>query len=79
MSPNRCAVREAYEETGLSIRLDRYILRCAIRFYSPTREVDWTSHVFTAAYTGGNIGPHDLKEIREARWATVDEFPEFNG
>jgi ADP-ribose pyrophosphatase YjhB (NUDIX family) len=72
------AAREAMEETGLSIKLKNYILRIEARFYSPTREVDWTSHIFIALYTGGDIGSHDPEEIREARWATRDEFPLFS-
>jgi ADP-ribose pyrophosphatase YjhB (NUDIX family) len=71
------AAREAYEETGLSIRLTTYILRIEAGFSSPTRHVDWTSHVFLAAYIGGEIQPHDHDEIREARWADLNEFPEF--
>ncbi len=72
------AVREAWEETGLAIELERYILRIEANFYSPTREVDWTSHIFTARHVGNEIEPHDLEEIREARWATLDEFPLFS-
>jgi len=71
------AAREAFEETGLSIRLDSYILRLEVGFSSPSRHVDWTSHVFLATWTGGKIQSHDQHEIREARWATLDEFPEF--
>lgn len=72
------AAREAFEETGLSIKLKSYVLRIASKFYSPTREVDWTSHIFIADYLGGEIAPHDHDEIREARWATLDEFPLFS-
>ena len=72
------AAREAREETGLDIELENYLLRVEVRFSSPTRTVNWTSHVFTARYTGGNIGPHDHHEIREARWAKPNEFPEFS-
>ena len=70
--------REAYEETGLSIILERYLLRIEVEFSSPTRTVNWTSHVFTARCIGGEIGPHDHHEIREARWALPEEFPAFS-
>ena len=72
------AVREALEETGLSIELEKYILHVEIDFRSPTRHVAWTSHVFTARCKGGEIAPRDHDEIREARWAALDEFPLFS-
>ncbi len=71
------AAREAYEETGLTITLERYLLCIQPHFYSPTREVDWTSHVFLARHVRGTIEPHDDQEIREARWASRDELPTF--
>jgi len=77
-SIERGAAREAFEETGLTIELEKYILRFEVEFFSNRRTVDWTSHVFTASCTGGKIEPHDHHEIREARWATLDEFPEFS-
>jgi 8-oxo-dGTP pyrophosphatase MutT (NUDIX family) len=72
------AAREAWEETGLTIKLRKYVLCIEAGFHSPTREIDWTSHVFLAAYAGGRIGPHDHDEIREARWAASAEFPLFS-
>src|SRR5579872_798061 len=37
------ARREAWEETGLDIRLDRYLLRVAARFSFEGRTVIWTT------------------------------------
>ncbi|MDI6893154.1 MAG: NUDIX hydrolase [Bacillota bacterium] len=43
--------REMREETGLDIRLERYLLRISVTFFeegSRRREQAWTSHVFAA-------------------------------
>lgn len=66
--------REAYEETGLDIDLERYLLRIEARFTSGDAVEPWHTHVFLARTNGGEIDPHDLREIRAARWATRDEM-----
>ncbi len=69
------ALREAHEETGLVIKLDRYVARISARFASPGRPViDWTSHVFEAGEVSGELRPIDTGEIEEARWATFEEL-----
>ena len=68
------AQREAYEETGLEIQLQRYLLRAHVNFSFEDEVVYWTSHVFTAQVIGGRLQPVDTKEIAEARWATFDEL-----
>ena len=69
------ARREAREETGVDIELEKYILRIYVRFRSPDESIDWTSHVFTARYTGGKIESRDRSEIREAKVVHADEIP----
>jgi 8-oxo-dGTP pyrophosphatase MutT (NUDIX family) len=71
------AIREAYEETGTQIAIERYILRIKVRFICGDDHIDWTSHVFTARYIGGEIDPEDKREIRAARFVDVDEIPRF--
>jgi 8-oxo-dGTP pyrophosphatase MutT (NUDIX family) len=71
------AKREAFEETGLDIELEKYLLRIKARFQSPNGHIDWTTHVFTARYLSGEIMPHDTYEIREARLVSLDEIPRF--
>ncbi len=61
------AKREALEETGVDIELEKYILRINVRFQSPEKSIDWTSHIFTAHFRGGEIEPLDKEEIREAK------------
>lgn len=71
------AKREALEETGAEITLNKYILRIAVRFFSGEAYIDWTSHIFTAAYLSGEIDPQDRHEISAARLVTLDEIPYF--
>ena len=71
------AKREAFEETGVDVELEKYLLRIKVRFYAGDDAFDWTSHVFKARYVGGEIKPHDTREIREARVVTLAEIPRF--
>lgn len=73
------AWREAREETGLDIALERYVVRVDGRFVERAaggggRVVPWTSHVFTARVTGGRLAPIDTREIAGARWAPLAEL-----
>ncbi len=75
------AKREAYEETGAVIELERYLARINVRFYSrdnSDENIDWTSYVLMARYISGEIEPIDTHEIREARFVDIDEIPTFN-
>lgn len=71
------ARREALEETGLEIELEKYILKIDVRFQSGEYYIDWTSHIFEAYYVDGDIAPKDTREIREARLVMPDEIPGF--
>lgn len=68
------AQREAYEETGLAIQLQKYLLKVYVDFSFQNEVVHWTSHVFAARTIGGQLQPVDTKEISDARWATLDEL-----
>ena len=68
------ALREAYEETGLRVELDRYVVRARVKFTCAGAPIDWVSHVFSARRTGGELAPVDTREIVEARFATVAEI-----
>jgi len=68
------ALREAYEETGLNVALERYVVRARVKFTCAGEKIDWVSHVFSAHPTGGTLAPIDTHEIVEARFATVGEM-----
>jgi NADH pyrophosphatase NudC (nudix superfamily) len=67
-------LREAWEETGLTVRLDAYLLRSLVRFTRGGAAIDWTSHVFSAVPIVGELNPQDTEEIVEARFVTRDEL-----
>jgi len=71
------AKREALEETGVEIELERYILHIDVRFQTGDDYIDWTSHVFSANYVSGEIKPQDDHEIREARLIYEEQIPGF--
>jgi 8-oxo-dGTP pyrophosphatase MutT (NUDIX family) len=66
--------REAYEETGVKIELQKYILQVNAYFTCGRKQIPWRTHVFTARYKSGKIQPVDIREIREARLADLSEF-----
>lgn len=68
------AAREAHEETGLIIALERYIFRAKVDFTCSGRTINWVSHVLTAHSIGGTLEPIDTHEIVEARFASVEEM-----
>lgn len=74
-------LREGYEETGLKVELDRYLLRLHAIFTCQREdgkiaEVDWWSHVFLAhiAEESGPLQPIDTHEIKAARIGTVQQL-----
>lgn len=71
------AAREVWEETGLSSRLNRYLLRAEMRFHHAGKTLEWTTHVFlsdTPDAAEGNLDPKDRKEIAEAAWGSAEEM-----
>jgi 8-oxo-dGTP pyrophosphatase MutT (NUDIX family) len=67
-------LREAYEETGLRVGLQRYLVEARARFASGGRVLDWRTHVMLATTADEDIAPQDLDEIAEARWGTLAEL-----
>ncbi|MCK4632091.1 MAG: NUDIX hydrolase [candidate division Zixibacteria bacterium] len=74
--------REAMEETGCEIAVDKYLLRTDATFVctrdNETVENKWYSHVFQARYVSGDFNFTDKHEIREVRLATLDDFETFS-
>jgi 8-oxo-dGTP pyrophosphatase MutT (NUDIX family) len=71
------AVREALEETGLEVELDRYLVASEATFTCSGRRVEWRTHVFSARVEASNtvsLSPRDAKEIEAGRWGTLAEL-----
>ncbi len=74
------ALREALEETGCRIELDRFLLVTNVLFehnVDPPDELLWHSYVFQAHYISGDFQFTDKHEIREVRLARLEEFTSF--
>jgi len=74
------AKREALEETGCEIDLERFLLVTNVLFEyeeDPPDELLWHSYVFQARYVSGDFNFTDKHEIREVRLAGLDEFSGF--
>jgi len=69
-----CAKREAYEETGLKIKLQKYILRIDVTFIYKESKAYWTSHIFTAKYISGELKPIDKREIKKVALLTIEKL-----
>jgi len=69
-----CAVREALEETGLVVELERYLVDAQARFRNRGRELEWRTHVVLARTRGEKLAPGDPAEIAAARWGTAAEL-----
>jgi 8-oxo-dGTP pyrophosphatase MutT (NUDIX family) len=68
------AEREAFEETGLAARLERYLVATHASFLFDSQTLEWRTHVFLARTTGTALAPLDTEEIAGARWGTLDEL-----
>ena len=66
--------REALEELGVEIELERYLVRMEARFHSPRGTIEWRTHVFSAVAAQEELGPRDPIEIEAARWGTLAEL-----
>ena len=68
------AVREALEETGLRVRLERYLVDATATFFFEPDDVSWRTHVFLARTDDEELAPADVDEIAGARWGTAAEL-----
>jgi 8-oxo-dGTP pyrophosphatase MutT (NUDIX family) len=68
------ALREALEETGLEVELDRYVVLAQARFHFRGETTDWRTHVVSARAEPAALAPLDRGEIAEARWGTAAEL-----
>ncbi len=68
------AAREALEETGLHVRLERFLVTSRVLFLYEPHDVPWRTHVFLATTNDEELAPRDPKEISVARWGTLGEL-----
>lgn len=69
------AQREASEETGFDIKIDRFVLEAHVLLKSGNHPaVPWVSYVFLAHVVGGELGAKDLKEISDVQLRSRDEL-----
>lgn len=66
--------REALEETGLRVELERYLVAATARFLYEPDDVPWRTHVFLATTADVELAPQDTEEIQAARWGTLTEL-----
>jgi 8-oxo-dGTP pyrophosphatase MutT (NUDIX family) len=66
--------REAWEETGLKVQVDGYLLRVHATFSHGEDSAKWTTHVMLAKPLTDELGPIDKTEIESARWISWDEL-----
>lgn len=64
------ALREALEETGLVVALERYLVHIEATFRHGDAVEPWHSEVFLARAVSGDLAPIDTEEISDARWMT---------
>jgi 8-oxo-dGTP pyrophosphatase MutT (NUDIX family) len=68
------AVREAKEETGLDVEIERYLLHVLVTFTFGREYAKWSTHVLSARALTFQLAPTDTKEIAEAKWVSWDEL-----
>ena len=72
------AKREAFEETGCNIKIEKFILETNVNFLNKNNNISWNSYVFQARYIDGDFKFTDHHEIREVRLASPIEFETFS-
>ncbi|MFH1734527.1 MAG: NUDIX hydrolase [bacterium] len=71
------ALREGFEELGINITLDNYLLRVRVDFVYGAKRIAWTTHLFQVKYKGAGpprLDPRDRHEISAAAWADEHDF-----
>jgi ADP-ribose pyrophosphatase YjhB (NUDIX family) len=66
--------REALEELGVEIELERYLVASEAVFRFGEETIEWRTHVVSARTDGDELAPQDTEEISAARWGTLEEL-----
>ena len=70
----RGAQREAREELGVHIELERFLVSTTATFRSGEAVMEWRTHVFSAGTDDEELDPVDTHEISAARWGSAEEL-----
>ncbi len=68
------AVREALEETGLAVRVVRYLLRVRVTFTCGDEVQPWTTHVVVAEASEPAPVTRDPREIESVTWGSMADL-----
>jgi 8-oxo-dGTP pyrophosphatase MutT (NUDIX family) len=68
------AIREMREETGLTVRLMRFVLDLDLDVICTDEQISWRSLVFLAESLGGEMKPLDTHEIYKVTVMTREEL-----
>jgi ADP-ribose pyrophosphatase YjhB (NUDIX family) len=66
--------REAREELGVHIELERFLVSSEATFRCDGGVIDWRTHVFSAHTEAEALDPIDTHEISAARWGNTEEL-----
>lgn len=66
--------REAHEELGIHIELERFLVSTEATFRGPDATIEWRTHVFSARTEEELLDPIDTHEISAARWGSAEEL-----
>jgi 8-oxo-dGTP pyrophosphatase MutT (NUDIX family) len=69
--------REAYEETGTRMEIEKYLMRIDVDFTDGARHLPWDTYIFRCRHISGELKPIDTREIRDVRLADLSEFDRF--
>ena len=67
-------VREAREELGVEVDLERFVVLARAVFRFGDESVPWQTLVLSAATADEDLDPLDTDEIAAARWGTAEEL-----
>lgn len=68
-----CAIREAHEEAGVEIAIER--LLCVTDHRLPREGQHWVSPAFLGRIVRGNARNCEPHKTREVRWFSLDQLP----
>jgi 8-oxo-dGTP pyrophosphatase MutT (NUDIX family) len=68
------AIREMYEETGLTVQLNRFVLDMHLDVICKDRTIPWRSLVFLATPVDGEMKPVDTREIFDVKVMTRQDL-----